>query len=271
MEEEEVFSVVKGSVSVPLIANIPHSSTHIPSSTRQTFVLNDHELDVELLKMTDGYVHELFSCVYDIGGVSLIYNFSRLVVDPERFEDDEKEVMVSEGMGVIYTKTSDGSLLRVNTPSDEEREELLNRFYRPYHQAIEDETQGLLDSFGKCLILDCHSFPSKPLPYEGNQGPKRPDICLGTHSFHTPKELVNLTESFFTEHNLTTALNMPFEGTYVPLKFLAKDKRVSSLMIEINRKLYMDEDTGAKADNFGKMENLVTEMVRLIAANTPQL
>ena len=70
----DVFSIVRGSVSVPLIANIPHSSTHVPQSIRQTFVLNDHELDVELLKMTDRYVDELFPCVHDIGGVSAIYN-----------------------------------------------------------------------------------------------------------------------------------------------------------------------------------------------------
>lgn len=250
-----------------MIANLPHSSTHIPTSIRKSFVLDDNELEVELLKMTDWYVDQLFSCLNDIGGISVIYNISRLVLDPERFEDDEDEDMADVGMGVIYTKISDGNKLRANTPSEEERQELLNRFYRPYHKAIEDETQSLLDFFGRCLILDCHSFPSEPLPYELNQDPNRPDICLGTDPYHTPKELIDLAERFFGKHDLATARNMPFEGTYVPLKFLGTEKRISSLMVEINRKLYMDEATGKKSQAFDQVRSIVTDMVKCITAN----
>lgn len=115
------FDVEKGLVSVPLIANVPHSSTYIPPSIRKSLLLNDHELEVELLKMTDWFVDDLFSEMSEVGGISVIYNYSRLVVDPERFEDDEKEKMSSKGMGVIYEQTSDGNKLRAHVPSDEER------------------------------------------------------------------------------------------------------------------------------------------------------
>jgi len=267
----EPFSVIKKSVSVPLIANIPHSSIYIPPLIKRSFVLNDDDLQRELLKMTDRYIDELFSCVHDIGGISVIYNYSRLVVDPERFEDDEKEVMSSKGMGVIYINDSNGNRLRVNIPSDEERQEILSLFYRPYHKAIEGETQNLLDSFSRCLILDCHSFPSNPLPYELNQDPNRPDICLGTDPYHTPKRLTEIMEIFFAKYNLTTAINMPFEGTYVPMKFFRSDRRVYSLMVEINRKLYLDEDTGEKSDSFPDVKNIITDMVRCIVENIFQI
>lgn len=264
---KNLFTVSRSSVTVPLLANIPHSSVYIPPLIKKSLVLDDNDLETELLKMTDWYVDELYSSVRNVGGISVTYERSRLVVDPERFENDDDEDMANVGMGVIYTKTSDGNKLRANNPSEEERQELLNRFYRPYHKAIEDETQKLLDSFGRCLILDCHSFPSKPLPYELNQDPNRPDICLGTDPFHTPKRLIDLAESFFKEHNLATAHNMPFEGTYVPLKFLGTDKRVSSLMVEINRKLYMNEATGEKSGSFEDMRNVISEMVKCITAN----
>ena len=53
------------------------------------------------------------------------------------------------------------------------------------------------DSFGtntksknnKVLIIDCHSFPKYPLPYELNQQTDRPEICIGTDSFHTSEKL----------------------------------------------------------------------------------
>jgi N-formylglutamate amidohydrolase len=102
----------KGSVRVPIIANIPHSSLYIPPDIRKTLLLNDKQLKRELLLMTDRYVDELFSCVHELGGSSVKYSVSRLVVDPERFLDDAREEMAAKGMGVVYTKTSDGRLLR---------------------------------------------------------------------------------------------------------------------------------------------------------------
>jgi N-formylglutamate amidohydrolase len=47
-------------------------------------------------------------------------------------------------------------------------------------------------------------------------------------------------ESHFRNHNLTVKINSPYSGTIIPLKYYQKDKRVKSIMIEINRNLYMD-------------------------------
>jgi N-formylglutamate amidohydrolase len=42
---------------------------------------------------------------------------------------------------------------------------------------------------GWALVIDCHSFPSRRLPYEiGVKGP-RPEICIGTDPFNTPSHL----------------------------------------------------------------------------------
>jgi hypothetical protein len=32
---------------------------------------------------------------------------------------------------------------------------------------------------GRCLIIDCHSFPSVALPYELDQREERADFCIG--------------------------------------------------------------------------------------------
>ena len=260
----ETFSIQKSLPTIPLLANIPHSSIYVPSSVRSSLALSENDLHTELLKMTDWFVDDLFSGVSRSGGVIVKYSVSRLVVDPERFEDDEKELMSSKGMGVIYTKTHDGGRLRRHVPSGMERDDLLNRYYRPYHKAIQDEAQAMLDSFDRCFILDCHSFPSKPLPYELAQGGNRPNICLGTDPFHTPENLIETIQEFFQKHNLSTALNTPFEGTYVPLRYLGQDKRVSSLMIEVNRKLYMDEATGERSRRFQDMTEIFGEFLALM-------
>ena len=51
---------------------------------------------------------------------------------------------------------------------------LLQDIYDPYHSAITKEIQELLAKFGECLIIDAHSFPAIPLPYENSPEITRP-------------------------------------------------------------------------------------------------
>lgn len=261
----EICTILRKCPRIPLLWHIPHSSQHIPQDIRQSFLVDDIELETELLKVTDRYVDELFSSVYEIGGVSAVYNYSRLVVDPERFEDDEFEPMSPRGRGVIYTKTSDGKSLRTDV-GRKDREKLLEKIYRPYHKAIEREVQNLLDDFSRCLIIDCHSFSSIPFPFEPDQDPERPDICIGTDPFHTLPSLIEAIEAFLNSVYLKVSRNKPYEGTYVPLKYLKKDNRVSSIMIEVNRKLYMDEKTGNKLSSFEHMKDLCAQLIQMFIA-----
>lgn len=256
----DVLTIKKGTSRIPLLGHVPHSSVHIPQVFRQSIVLTHDDLEKELLRMTDRDTDELFSCVHERGGISVIADCSRLAFDPERFEDDGKEIMASRGMGVIYTKTSDGRLLRT-APSPGKREHLIENLYRPYHRAIHKETEKLLTRFGRCVILDCHSFPSRSLPYELDQSPLRPDVCLGTDPYHTPERLINDIRTFMADYGLSTAINRPFAGTYVPKQYFGTDNRVMSIMIEVNRRLYMNEETGEQSSGFDGIRNMIDDLV----------
>jgi len=177
---------------------------------------------------------------------------SRLVLDVERFEDDALEPMSARGMGAIYTKTSTGTPLRRRI-EPEERAELLVRWYRPHHRHLESVVAGRLDRFDRTLIVDAPSFPSVPLPYEPVQDRDRPEICIGTDAFHTPPALATRLIRSFENEGFTVALNTPFAGALVPLAFHRKERRVSSIMIEIRRDLYIDETSGLRNDRFASV------------------
>ena len=104
-----------------------------------------------------------------------------------------------------------------------------------------------------CLIIDGHSFPALPLPYELNQTAFRPDFCLGTDEFHTPEELVAKFEKIFESCGYSTAQGQPFGGTIVPMKHYQKDQRVQSLMIEINLWLYLGENYSVDSERVGSL------------------
>lgn len=254
-------------MKIPLIAHIPHCSTFTPPDLRDSFSLSETELKREILRLTDWYVNELFASAQELGGAVVAYPISRLVLDPERFEDDDQEIMASRGMDVIYTRTLDGRELRA-TPSPLERQELLDKFYRPHQAAVEKATEICLDRFQKCLILDCHSFPSIPLPCDLDQDAVRPDVCLGTDPFHTPPSLTDSIEQFFHSLGWTVRVDKPYKGTYVPLKFYGKDKRVASIMIELNRRLYMDQETGTKLASFDGVRTILRAFVEEVSDDT---
>jgi N-formylglutamate deformylase len=103
--------------------------------------------------------------------------------------------------------------------------------------------------------------------WECDQDPIRPDICLGTDPFHTPLALTDSIEQFFRTLGWAVYRDKPYQGTYVPLQFYGKEKRVASIMIEVNRKLYMDEETGKKLLSFPAIQRIVagllSQLIRL--------
>ena len=181
-----------------LVLHIPHSRTVVPTDIRPQLCLDDAALAREILRMTDHHTEALFEPAGRmLKAVRVVFPVSRLVVDPERFEDDAVEPMARIGMGVIYTRTADGEALRSALPTSQERIALLERFYRPHHAQLEAAVRDALEVRGSCLVIDCHSFPARPLPYELDQDPERPDICLGTDEFHTPTPLLEVARRAF--------------------------------------------------------------------------
>ena len=58
-----------------------------------------------------------------------------------------------------------------------------------WYQKFTEKVNNILKKDNKVIIIDCHSFPKYPLPYELNQVRERAEICIGTDEFHTPNLL----------------------------------------------------------------------------------
>lgn len=235
-----------------MILHIPHSSKEIPGNLRDQIVLSDDELTAELILMTDAYTDELFTFTK---ATSVKFPLSRLLVDVERFPDDAEEPMSRVGMGMIYTRTATGKKLKQCLQPDERAH--LRSLYKAHHEALLHETECELTSPGTALIIDCHSFPSHPLPCDRDQSVNRPDFCIGTDSFHTPRALAQMIVENLKQIGYTVQMNCPYDGTLVPLKYYKKDPRVTSVMIEVNRRLYMDVTTGLKTSAFDSIRKQI--------------
>ena len=229
----------------PVVLHIPHASQYIPYPVRRGILLSDAQLERELVRLTDHLVDEL---LHVDGATRVIGYHSRLVVDPERFEDDALEPMARVGQGAVYTRGTDGREIRRLTPA--RRRQLIDRYFTPYHDHLTRMVDEVLERDGRCLVIDGHSFATKPLPSEADQQPDRPDICIGTDPFHTPPALVDALRTAFEAERFRVAVDTPFAGTMVPQRHYRSDARVRSVMLEIRRGLYCRESTGLESPDF---------------------
>jgi N-formylglutamate amidohydrolase len=239
-----------------VILHIPHDSYVIPADVRSQFLLSDAELEQELQCMTDHLTHTIFA---EPLSESMVVRapVSRLVVDVERFAEDEHEPMAARGMGAIYGVTSHLRPLRRRL-SPNEREMLMQTWYHPHHQRLEAVVSDTLDRYGRCLVIDGHSFPGTALPYE-NAIPTiaRPDICIGSDPFHTPKVLEQSFVEVFGRKGWKIKVNEPFAGALVPASRYQRDPRVMAVMVEVNRDLYLIPDSFQQKSDFARVASAI--------------
>lgn len=240
-----------------IILHIPHSSIKIPLT--EGFLVDSITIEKEILKLTDWYTDDLF---YSSENEMIVAEFSRIFCDPERFTDDSQEVMAKYGMGVLYEKSDSGEEIRKVTP--ELKEKILQSYYWKHHNKFSAAVNKQLESFGKVTIIDCHSYPGQPLKRDLDQNPKRPDFNIGTDSFHTSKELIDLSVSFFKNAGYTLGVDWPYKGSIVPLEHYQKNKNVFSIMLEINRSLYLNEPTNQKSESYEQIKQTVNEYIQTI-------
>jgi N-formylglutamate amidohydrolase len=239
-----------------IVFHIPHASTSFPSL--EAYV-NLDLIPGEVEKLTDWHTDKIFAVP---GITTLRAGFSRVFCDVERFVPDELEPMATHGMGFYYTHTDDGRRLRDET---EYKEKVKRDYYDPHHRTLAAMLDERLESEMQCCLVDCHSFSDKPAIRENDQNADRPDICIGTDPFHTPWQLSDAIFKVYRRAGYEVRENRPFSGTMVPAPHFKRERRVMSVMIEINRRLYLKAG-GVMPGAIEKLQALVVKVVESIQA-----
>ncbi|CAA9449531.1 MAG: hypothetical protein AVDCRST_MAG66-4759 [uncultured Pseudonocardia sp.] len=212
-----------------VVLHVPHAGTRVPDWARPP-LLDDAGLAAEIAALTDHRTDVLARAA--AGGAPVLVNeVSRFVVDVERFPDG-REAMRAVGMGAVYTHGTRGQRIRPDDPAHEAA--LLAAYFHPWAARVEAAVRAALVD-GPVVLLDVHSYPRDPLPYELHAAGPRPEVCLGTDARHTPPWLLAAARAAFA--GFGTACDTPFAGTYVPLALLG-DARVASLMLEVRRDVH---------------------------------
>ena len=260
---------------VPLVFSSPHSGRAYP----ETF-LAASRLDAQAIRRSeDCFVDELFAQVPHHGAPLLKALFPRAFVDPNRepYELDpamfieklpafvkKRSPRVAAGLGTIARVVASGAEIYSCKLSFAEARERIERFYQPYHAALEDLISQTHEKFGVCILIDCHSMPSIGGPMENDAGRRRQvDFILGdAHGRACTRSLTGLVEETLHEMGYTVVRNAPYSGGFITRNYGQPERGVHALQIEINRALYMDEAAIERTDELA----VVAENMNLLAA-----
>ncbi|WP_127112920.1 N-formylglutamate amidohydrolase [Shimia sediminis] len=176
------------------LITVDHASNHVPDE------INGGDLGLDPADMQRHIAYDIgaLGCSLRLGELLdapvIASNFSRLVIDPNRGEDDPTLVMH------LY----DGTIIPANRHIDEaEIERRKTAYYRPYHEALEN----LAASRDGVILIAMHSFSPKlngrsPRPWE-----------IGV--LHAPQEDrfgIALIDRLEQEGDLTVGDNEPYAG-----------------------------------------------------------
>ena len=234
------------------LIHLPHSGTKIPTKYLDDYYLSEDELKNNIFQYADLFTDELFGKLFDtFGGVENEY--SRLFFDPERFGDDKFENMQKDfGLGWFY----ENAILSKKPLRSLKNKDKIRAYFDEHHKLLNKLTQEKLDKYGKCTVIDCHSFSNER--YWFHEDIKLPDICIGFEDNHVDHNLVESIKSKFSKY--TIGINEPYKGSLVPTNYWGKNFRVKSVMIEINKKLYLEDDNVTKSSGFDKIKEMVNNI-----------
>jgi len=239
------------------LTHLPHCGLEIPTKYLDDYLLSKEELTKNIYEYCDIYTDELFDNFYkEFGGIKS--NYSRLFFDPERFGDDSNESMYRDfRLGWFY----ENAILSKTPLRDISNKEEIKKYYTQYHQKLNQNTKKRLDKYNKCTIIDCHSFSDNRYWFQ-DKNIVFPDICIGFDNIHIDKDLVEIIKDEFREYQI--GINMPYSGSLVPNAYWQVDNRVKSVMIEINKRLYVESDNITKNKNFNKIKEKLDNILERI-------
>jgi len=260
-----------------VIIAVPHAGITLPQELAGRVL--SHVDSEFLLSQSDMFTDQ----VYSVSGVdTVVFGWSRLVVDPNRFEGQTTEggivPVVDFNALPIYREGED--------PNVEEGLGLIERLHRPYHAVLADR----IEAGDYRFFIDGHSMMAAAPRRSPDFGIPRPDACIsncgdergdvidGGWPLVCSAELT-LFACDRLQHWLTAlpapdlgpqravsgtvGMNTPFKGGHGVRTHARPEGGMPGIQLELNQRLWVDEVGGQPLP--GRIEWIRTVLERFVA------
>lgn len=262
--------------AIPLVCDSPHSGTHYPADFGAALP------PARLRAGEDTHIDTLWGAAPRVGATLLAANFPRVYIDPNRtLEDLDPQLLDGPwprlltpgpktrlGFGLVWRNMDADTPIYARKLTVEEVQARIDRYYKPYHAALESAVEDALRRFGALWHLNLHSMPNNAYARLGIDSPHPlADFVLGDRDGTTcGDEFVSLVESELRAMGYRVARNDPYKGVQLIARIGNPLHHRHSLQIEIRRPLYMDEATREPNANFPHLQRDLSTLLEKIAA-----
>lgn len=270
--------------SAPLVLDSPHSGVLYPDDF-------GHDCDPVLLRQAeDTHVDKLYDFAPALGVAWIEALFPRSYLDANR-NVTELDVRLLDGVwgdpvetdpallskvrlgkGLIWSLTDDGLPIYARKLTVDEVRRRIDQCWRPYHAAVEQAIAAAHARHGYSIHLNCHSMPAVSSTHSTEfPGLVHADFVIGDRdgtsaSAALSQRLCDLLRGM----GYDVAYNHPYKGVELVRRYGRPDEHRHSIQVEINRKLYMDEQTLAPNVGFDALRGNLRRMVEFLLATDPR-
>jgi N-formylglutamate amidohydrolase len=258
-----------------VVFSSPHSGAQYPDSFVQSSVLDRQKIR----SSEDAFVDQLFSAAPEFGAPLLKATLPRAFVDLNRGPDELDPALiegarrhghnprVTSGLGVVPRVVANGRSIYRGKMSAEMAQQRIDQYWHPYHRVLQSLLDDALDQFGRAILIDCHSMPHEAMDGNTRGNRQRAEVVLGDRfGAAAGGEVVDMIESTFADAGLRVTRNTPFAGAYVTQAYGRPSRNQHAVQIEIDRALYMDEQTIRPNSNFDTFRKLMHRVASEISA-----
>jgi N-formylglutamate deformylase len=146
-------------------------------------------------------------------------------------------------------------------PSAAEIAGRVERYWRPYHEALAGELDRLRSRHGRVLLWEGHSIRSRvPFLFEGTL----PDLNVGTAAGAScsAERLARVEARLAAQSRYSWVVNGRFKGGYITRHYGRPDEGVDAIQLEIAQCTYMDEASGRYDPALaGQLQSLLMDLL----------
>jgi len=259
----------------PIVLASPHSGNCYDKG----FVDKSRLTLPELRRGEDAFIDELFVAAKDLGIPLIAAHFPRAFVDANRapweldsdmFADPlpgfvtTQSPRITAGLGTVAKFAAGNRQIYRHKLNFSDIQNRIKNTHFPYHKKLTELINNTRNKFQRCLLIDCHSMPSgAELGSHLDTGLS--DFILGDRFGSTcDAPITRLVETTLMDLGYSVGRNKPYAGGYTTRHYADFDHGIETLQIEINRRLYMDEQNIERNLGFQKMQTDLGHLLQVL-------
>lgn len=270
--EPEVFYRMDPSVAAaPVLVDVSRSGRQYPADYRSPLPFNTVHDNVSM------YVDEIWRDAPKYGATMLYALFPNTYIDTNRHELDidpelidgqwpvPVEFVSKSGLGLLKTKSRYGETFHERKFTVAEVQHRLDRYWRPYHREFASILDRMLTAHGFYFNLSCHCMSAVGAPTHADAGKERMDFCLGNlRGTSGTADFIEFLAETIRKQGFTVSVNTPYTGGEINRLYGKPDGKRESVMVEINKKRFMDVQSFRKNEGFDAIQGVAREVLRAV-------